>query len=64
MGLSFLKCMVAIAAFAFALLPYLDWAIRGFPYRPTYIQVEANGVTYAIDSRVSPNHQLNPRHRK
>jgi hypothetical protein len=56
--------VVAIAALAFASIPYLDWALRGFPYQRTYVQVEDNGVTYAIDSRVWPDHVLNPHNRK
>jgi hypothetical protein len=64
MRLSFLVCMVAIAAVAFAVLPYLDWALRGFPHQRRYVQVEDNGVTRAIDARVWPDHYLNPRNRK
>jgi hypothetical protein len=64
MRLSFLMCMVVLAAVLLAGLPYLDWALRGFPYQRTYVQVEDNGITYAIDSRVWPDHHLNPRNRK
>jgi hypothetical protein len=62
--LSFLICLVAIAALAFAGLPYLDWALRGFPYHDQHVRVTVDGVTHEIDSRVWPDHHLNPRNRK
>jgi hypothetical protein len=56
---------VAIAALALAALPYLnsylDWAIRGFPYRPTYVRVTApDGSVHVMDSRLWQIHHLNP----
>jgi hypothetical protein len=37
---------------------------RRFPYQPRYVPVEVNGVPRLIDSRVWPDHHLNPRNRK
>jgi hypothetical protein len=61
--LRFLMCIVAIAALAFASFPYLDWAVRGFPYHDRHVRVTVDGVTYEIDSRVWPDHYLNPKNR-
>jgi hypothetical protein len=60
----FLMGLVAVTAFAFAGIPYLGWAIRGFPYHDQHVRVTVDGVTHEIDSRVWPDHHLNPHTRK
>jgi hypothetical protein len=55
--------MVVLAAVLLAGLPYLDWAIRGFPYHDQHVRVTIDGVNYEIDSRVWPTHARNPRNR-
>jgi hypothetical protein len=41
--LSFVIWVVAIAALALAGLPYLDWALRGFPYHDRHVVVIIDG---------------------
>jgi hypothetical protein len=61
--LAFLIWLVVFSALAFAAIPYLDWALRGFPYHDRHVIVTVDGVTHEIDSRVWPTHHLNPRNR-
>jgi hypothetical protein len=62
--LSFLLWMGVLSALAFAGLPYLDWAIRGFPYQPKYVRIVApDGSVHLMDSRVWAIHHLNPKNR-
>ena len=60
----FLMGLVAVAALALASLSYLDFAIRGSPYHDQHVRVTVDGVTREIDSRVWPDHHLNPRNRR
>jgi hypothetical protein len=64
MRLSFLMVLVAALALGLAGIPYLGWAIMGFPYQRRYVQVEVDGVTHQVDTRIWPAHDLNPVNRK
>jgi hypothetical protein len=64
MRLSVLMALVAVLALGLAAIPYLGWAIRGFPYQRRYVQVEVDGVTHQVDTRIWPSHYLNPANRK
>jgi hypothetical protein len=39
------------------------WEIAGRPFRPEYVHIRHTGQTVAIDARLWPIHQLNPRSR-
>ncbi len=64
MRLSVLMVLVAVLAVGLAGIPYLGWAIRGFPYHDRHVVVIVDGVRHEIDSRAWPGHHLNPANRR
>jgi hypothetical protein len=62
--LSFLLWMVVISALSFTAIPYLGWAVGGFPYQIRYVRVVMpDGSSHLMDSRVWEIHHLNPKNR-
>ena len=59
---SFLLFTVSLSAMSFAAIPYLGWAITGFPYQIQHVRVVLpEGSVRVMVSRVWEIHHLNPK---